>query len=395
MQSQRSPFAIIFFGLYDSSAILASLCGFVVNLLCLLATVDFVYRAQLLHNETDLVFSRMGYVDDNSARITVRAPDKSIVSMEYQSIDDIEWQQGRALEYDEKTYDGVLTFALLSLQPAKEYRYRTNASHSGTFRTRVSHPKRFSLVSSSCIKPFYPYHPLDHSLRIPGLEHLARFVKEKQIDFILFLGDFIYIDLPTRFGWSTSDYQKAYRQVYASPSWSEELLSIPWLHIYDDHEITNDWDSNTTGLYQRAISPYMAYHHWANPVPSDRNDTFYIFNWGDISFFVADTRRYRSPEDMPDGPGKSMLGEEQLNLLMQWLNTEKRWKVFVTSVPFTRNWRGPESKDSWSGYMFERQRVLDLMSETEGVVILSGVCSHARKISLFGSWPGVLTRHIP
>ncbi|KAF6803514.1 alkaline phosphatase family protein, partial [Colletotrichum musicola] len=47
-------------------------------------------------------------------------------------------------------------------------------------------------------------------------------------------------------------------------------------------------------------------------------------------------------------------------------------KVVVSSVPFTRNWRGPDSADSWSGYLWERELVLDMMRRTDGVVILSG-----------------------
>jgi alkaline phosphatase D len=45
----------------------------------------------------------------------------------------------------------------------------------------------------------------------------------------------------------------------------------------------------------------------------------------------------------------------------------------VSSVPFTRNWRGPESIDSWAGYLNERQVILDKMWKTEGVVVISGV----------------------
>lgn len=366
--------ALNFWGWFDTRNVRATLCGFLINLLCLLATLDFLYRSHLLHDENHLSFSRVGYVDDQSARIILRAPDAPIVSIEYRLDDDsAEWQQGPTLEHSNDAQDQALTFALSSLQPDKTYQYRTNSSHNGRFRTSHPHPKRWTLVSSSCIKPFYPYNPLDHSLRIPGLEYLTRFIQWRKIEFVLFLGDFIYIDLPTRFGWETSDYQKAYRQVYGSPSWSEELLSIPWLHMYDDHEITNDWASNETGLYGEAIPPYMAYHHGGNPLPLQAADTFYTFNRGDISFFVTDTRRYRSPEHIPDGAAKTMLGKRQIHELAQWLETEPRWKVLVTSVPFTRNWRGPESIDSWAGYLWERQYLLDFMFKTPGVIILSGV----------------------
>ena len=69
-----------------------------------------------------------------------------------------------------------------------------------------------------------------------------------------------------------------------------------------------------------------------------------------------------------------MLGSQQLEDLLGWLETEKgRLKVLVSSVPFTRNWRGVESRDSWAGYLWERERVLEGMWRTEGVVVISGV----------------------
>ena len=258
------------------------------------------------------------------------------------------------------------------------------------------------MLSSSCMSPFFPYNPLSHALHLPGLEHLSHYLSSSPASpnpqFMLFLGDFIYIDLPIRFGTSPSHYTTAYRKVYASPSWTQSqsqsksqdqflpLTSLPWIHAYDDHEITNDWaggDYNTNAnaaatdtdlLYTSAMTPWHSYQAGGNPSPLHANGTYFTFSLGEVSFFVLDTRRYRSAEDMSDGEGKTMLGSQQLEDLLGWLETEKgRLKVLVSSVPFTRNWRGVESRDSWAGYLWERERVLEGMWRTEGVVVISGV----------------------
>ncbi|KAK1563980.1 PhoD-like phosphatase-domain-containing protein [Colletotrichum navitas] len=212
--------------------------------------------------------------------------------------------------------DFVGTFLLDGLHPGTQYTYTTNVSHSGTFKTAEASPKHWSLISTSCIKPFNPYNPLSHGLQIRGLEHLDQYLLANPVDMMLFLGDFIYIDLPVALGWTPKHYTNAYRQVYASPRWSPALRHI--------------------------------------------------------SFFVLDTRRYRSSESLEDGPKKTMLGSAQLANLQKWLETEKSWKVVVSSVPFTRNWRGPDAADSWSGYLWKRDIVLDMMRQTDGVIILSG-----------------------
>lgn len=334
------------------------------NAACIAATWDFLYRGHLLHQSHNLSFSRLGHLDASTARIVIRAPFDSPTPVQMALAGTS--QQHVSLVSAET--DFTATFLLDGLTPNTTYTYLTNASHTGTFTTPEEHPKRWSLASTSCIKPFYPYNPADHALRIRGLEHLARF----HVDMVLFLGDFIYIDLPTSIGQTAGHYVSAYRQVYASPSWTDSLRSIPWLHMYDDHEIENDWDARESGLYRDAIRPYHDYQGGANP-PSTMGagETYYTFHRGGVSFFVLDNRRYRSPIGAPGA--KTMLGGKQLADLNHWLDTEARWKVVVSGVPFTRNWRGPDSGDSWAGYLEERDVLLDRMKRTDGVIIISGV----------------------
>jgi alkaline phosphatase D len=75
-----------------------------------------------------------------------------------------------------------------------------------------------------------------------------------------------------------------------------------------------------------------------------------------------------------------MLGEKQLDALVTWLRAPTprgvRWKIVVSSIPFTKNWR-VNSLDTWSGYLTERQTILEAMWDVGlkggvGVVVLSG-----------------------
>ncbi|RDW61995.1 hypothetical protein BP6252_11428 [Coleophoma cylindrospora] len=356
-------------GWYDRTHVVTSIWTFLINVFALLFALDFVYRAEILGSGNGVEFSRLGYVDDNSARIVIRHSEISQIF--YQASGQSKWLNGPVATSTPES-DFVSTLVLTGLERDTSYNYHTNTSLAGSFRTSSSSPKKWSLATSSCIKPGFPYNPAGSELRIPGLEHLSSHVTKSSIDMVLFLGDFIYIDLPARFGFSNEHYRNAYRQVYASPSWTQELQNTPWIHMYDDHEITNDWAANETGLWTDAMEPYFAYHHGGNPEPLAEKATYYTFKKGDVAFFVMDTRRYRSPEDVEDGPGKTMLGESQRKALEHWLRTERGWKMVVSSVPFTRNWRGPESIDSWAGYLWERQQLLEVMWATDGVVILSG-----------------------
>ncbi|KAK7960379.1 hypothetical protein PG988_011593 [Apiospora saccharicola] len=331
-----------------------------------------------------LSFSRMGYVDATSARVVIRAPQASVVELQAKLTDLGTFPEDKVMSaivrnLSEET-DWAGTFTLHGLLPDTVYTYSTNASHAGTFKTAGEHPKKWTIIQTSCVRPFYPYNPLDHALSVKGLDHLGRYLGNRTAEFMLFLGDFIYIDLPYPLGWTRQHYTDLYRQTYASPSWTPALRNLPWLHIYDDHEFINDWSGNETGLYRNAVAPYWHYQGHANP-PSPahfgKGAAYYTFARGDVAFFVLDTRRYRSPAEVSDGPDKTMLGPAQLEHLRQWLRAEPRWKVVVSSVPWTRTWVSPDQGDRWAGYLHEREVIFGWMRETDGVVLLSGFSTSA------------------
>lgn len=374
-KKRRSPVLIALLGWVDKRQPVLSAVTGTLNFLCLFASLDFVYRGYYLNPSNELSFSRTGYVDTASARIVFRAPKAPVVALRLRPEADggAEWTEAGTVDVAGES-DWVGTFTIDGLAPDTAYVYATNASHQGVFRTAQEQPKKWTMVTTSCIKAFYPYNPADHALSVQGLELLGEYISNRTIDFMMFLGDFIYIDLPHPLGWSRAHYTAAYRQVYASPSWTPALTSLPWLHVYDDHEIINDWSGNETGLYADAIAPYWNYQGRANPPSAwGPDESYYAFHHGDVAFFVLDTRRYKSESSLPDGPGKTMLGAQQLAHLKDWLETEKRWKVVVSSVPATRNWGGPDEADRWAGYLWERAVILGWMKKTDGVIILSGV----------------------
>jgi len=64
-------------------------------------------------------------------------------------------------------------------------------------------------------------------------------------EFMLFLGDFIYADVP--WGVQTlSHYRSLYRRMFASPSVRKVYESLPIFTIYDDHEVSTAVTSATT-----------------------------------------------------------------------------------------------------------------------------------------------------
>ncbi|KAL7272985.1 hypothetical protein RUND412_004172 [Rhizina undulata] len=395
-KKSAKPLKTLLSGIPSPSSTVLSLTTFLINVLLTLATWDLTFRATYFYPAKDLSFSRIGYVGPDSAKLLIREPmkEKFPVSVWYH-VDApgvINSHLVDTIPRLTNETDFTTTITIPHLNPETKYRYFTSSDHTGSFTTSPpagSPPSTnmFTFLTSSCLKAGFPYEPLQHPLSVKGFRILGSMLEELKASFMLFLGDWIYIDVPRRPGNDVEDYRQMYRQIYASPDWPLVGADLPWIHVLDDHEIANDWDANTTGLYQAAIDPFTHYQHFSNPPPVRKSgETYYAFNWGSsASFFMLDTRTYRSAESTPDGPAKTMLGKQQLEDLINWLKKdavqpevglieEVQWKFIVSSVPFTKNWRFG-GDDTWAGYLFERQKILEAawgISGRSGVVVLSG-----------------------
>ncbi|KAK5119796.1 hypothetical protein LTR85_007122 [Meristemomyces frigidus] len=397
-------------GLPSPTSLFWTAVTFAINAALLAMVLDFVYRGTFFHQAHDLSMARTGYVSDTSAKILVREPDaaKLPIFVSYRHADppmstlhgvrphDTSWKSGGRIDWLDDTTDFTGTFELTKLRSDTRYQWVVSSNHTGYFTTapraghtstRVGTAGTFTFLHSSCLKNNFPYSPFAHTLSNPGLRHFATALQGIKAQFMLFLGDFIYIDVPKRHGSTVEDYRREYRQIYASPDWPPVAKELPWIHVYDDHEVENDWSGNTTGVFPAANDPYEHYHTSVNPPVVRAGESYFSFTQGPATFFMLDTRRYRSPNDATNGsdpitgePTKTLLGRQQLIDFLAWLKRPEqpgvRWKVVVSSIPFTKNWN-VGSQDTWRGYLGERQIILEAMWDVGlrggvGVIILSG-----------------------
>ncbi|KAL1906002.1 hypothetical protein Sste5344_008261 [Sporothrix stenoceras] len=392
---------------FPSPSKFLSFLAVLTNVLLVALVADRLYSEHTITAE-DLSFVRLGYVSHDEAKFLVREPDQSKmpVSIELR-LRDAEppfetpfWQTAGGTRWTDNSTDYTVALTVKLHHPTQRvYQWRTSNNHSGEF---MSGPKpgqvpdlnngSFTFVATSCMVSRVPYNPMDHPLAIPGTRYLAKVLPSLGAQFMLFLGDFVYVDVPRWWGKSVSDYRQKYRQVYASPDWNPIAQNLSWIHVLDDHEIANDWDKRKTGIYQSAVDPYHHYHTAVNP-PLARQAgasgilrgaragaTYFEFSQGPASFFMLDTRTYRSSNSLPfDSANKTMLGADQLADFLAFLRRPEprgiKWKIVASSVPFTKNWR-INTRDTWGGFLAERQIILEAMWDAGlqgvGVVILSG-----------------------
>ncbi|KAJ3840484.1 PhoD-like phosphatase-domain-containing protein [Lentinula raphanica] len=422
-RSNDNPIAAIFFSLRTPSRVIRWI-NISINSVLLLAFVDFC-ASPYFDDASDVIFSRIGAVSDSSAKLLVRYPhlNETIHLVWRESKADAGWNKGVSLNLSQEN-DWVDTVTLTGLWPSTNYEYALAGANSSLlaypgsplqFRTfpdpHMPGGAHFRFLASSCILPNFPYAPLQRR-RIKGFDLLAEYLyptspatvigatenfndndtlnsSDKDASpslppsFLLFLGDFVYADVPLYFGNTKESYRRLYRRNYQSPSFRKIYEKLPMFHAYDDHEIINNYSgtgNDSKQPYPSASDAFHIYNIKGNPSPPsstkslDHVPYYYDFRYGDVAFFVMDTRRYRSsPTDPVEG--KTMLGEDQLTRMLDWLgkaNNTATFKFIVSSVPFTSLWGHDAQYDSWAGFVDEKQTLLNAMHSVPNVFVITG-----------------------
>ncbi|KAL8767148.1 MAG: hypothetical protein Q9194_006067, partial [Teloschistes cf. exilis] len=292
---KRWPVWTLLSGLPDPASVLWTVVTVGINVVLCLCVADMVYRAPVMYPSNDLSFARVGYLSDTTASLLVREPDtrQLPIFVSYRNaaaanndVSDDAWKAAGKAYWLSNGTDYTFTVSIEGLKPANRYQYAVSNNHSGHFTTAPAEGQlpsgadKFTFLTSSCVKPRFPYNPLSHPLSMPGFKILAQLIPTLKASFMLFLGDFIYIDVPRRFGSDPENYRREYRQVYSSPDWSSVSQDLPWIHVMDDHEIANDWDRNTTAPYPAAADPWNIYHTSINPPPIASGASYFQFTHG-------------------------------------------------------------------------------------------------------------------
>lgn len=186
--------------------------------------------------------------------------------------------------------------------------------------------------------------------------------------FVLHAGDQIYFDFP----WAEREpgleaYRRAYREAWFEDEWLRRFLThCPHYMILDDHEIVDGFALDAELPRERPADAYLeparrAYREYVHArQPGHDGALSYDFAYGDVRFFVLDTRTRRS---IAKG---EMIDPRQMECLKAWLEEHARAvKFVVSSVPFVAQVRSrpkegsrarDERDDKWSGPAFRRQR---------------------------------------
>ena len=295
------------------------------------------------------------------------------------------------------------------LRPGTEYfyRFRTGSHVSPAGRTLTTPPRGSMPDLTMCFASCADYGD--------GYFTAYRRLAEDHPDLVLHLGDYLY-EYPANSGdvravagpeiRTLANYRQRHAQYKADPDLQLAHATAPWVVVWDDHEIENNWagdvpEAPDPGFADRKRAAFQAYYEnmplrrSARPRGADMR-LYRRFTWGDLAtFHMLDTRQYRDNQACGDGlkidcaerldPNRTITGAEQERWLLDGFHRSRaRWDVLGQQVFFAqrdRNFTEQQAfeMDSWDGYRASRDRITAAMGNSRvrnGVVLTGDVHRH-------------------
>lgn len=192
-------------------------------------------------------------------------------------------------------------------------------------------------------------------------------------NFVVHAGDIEYYDKAQPWAWTKELMRFKWGRIFSMPRNREFYETHTSYFIKDDHDtLKNDcWLGQTYGnvTFDEGVQLFNE-----EQFPS-RDARYHSISWGtDVQIWLIEGRDYRSPNTMPDGPQKTILGAEQKAWLKKSLSeSQATFKLVFSPTPIV----GPDrnnKRDNHSNATFEHegQELRSFFATINGIVLFCG-----------------------
>ena len=273
--------------------------------------------------------------------------------------------------------DYIHQFRLTALKPGTVYDVtiesrgpdgKPGATRKGTFRTadHAGDPKPVTFTVSTG-------QAYRHQDRKDGFQiYPTQLASQNRPDFFVHTGDILYYDAlaktPELAHWH-------WQRTYSRPTNIQFHEQIPSYFIKDDHDtwINDCWPSmNAPSMYKFTFQQGLDIFKQQVPMG---DKTYRTVRWGkDLQIWLVEGRDFRSANNAPDGPGKTIWGKEQ----MAWLQETFAWsdatfRILISPTPIV----GPDrsnKRDNHSNKVFQHEgdQVRAFLSQYKNAYVVCG-----------------------
>lgn len=284
-----------------------------------------------------------------------------------------------------------------SLEPSNHYEYalyidgqKTERPYKLEFESqpiwkwRADAPD-FSFATGSCA--YICETPYDR----PGTPYGSNYqifedIHRKDPDFMLWLGDNIY--LREADWYSETGIMHRYSHMRSTPEIQPMLGSMHHYAVWDDHDYgTNNSDRS---FPLKDVSEKAFKRFFANPNYIFDEGTTGFFQWSDCEFFLLDNRFWRTPDKRSDIKQHDILGDRQVEWLIDALvNSYAPFKFVVIGGQFLNPLDGRERFEYYAPA--EKAKIIKAIQELKirGVIFLTGDVHYTElsKLEVEGGYP--------
>lgn len=172
----------------------------------------------------------------------------------------------------------------------------------------------------------------DKRLGFPAFEAMLKL----RPDFFVGTGDIVYYDNPMRVAKTLPQLRRCWHEQFRFPRLIEFFRSVPTYWSKDDHDFRfNESDNTTDNLPLPKTGIDMFREQLPIVAVGSSKPTYRTHRVSrKLQIWLTENRDYRSPNEMSDGPQKSIWGEEQRDWLKATLKaSDAKWKILISPTP--------------------------------------------------------------
>lgn len=190
--------------------------------------------------------------------------------------------------------------------------------------------------------------------------------------FLVHAGDIEYYDKPGPWAMSAELARYKWNRLYSLGNQRGFHRKFASYFMKDDHEtLKNDcWPGQTYGdlTWEQGLAIFR------EQVPMGKS-TYRTFRWGkDLQIWMVEGRDFRSPNNAPDGTGKTILGAEQKKWLFETMRaSDATFRVLISPTPVIGPDRGSKNDNlANKGFTHEGNEVRAFLGTQPGTFVICG-----------------------
>ncbi len=195
----------------------------------------------------------------------------------------------------------------------------------------------------------------------------------RQPDFYVHTGDIEYYDKQEPYALTEELMHFHWNRLFALPNQRDFYRQVTTYFMKDDHDmLKNDaYPGMTYGTvdFERGLEIFDKIQFPSNEKP------YKTIRWGkDLQIWIVEGRNYRSPKNVPDGPEKTIWGEEQKQWFYETVEaSDATFKILVSSTPIV----GPDRENkndnySNSTFSYEGDEIRNFIDQQKNMFICNG-----------------------